>query len=536
MASSITKSATEIVSYDGTSHWSPSGIAAVAGVAAPVGSSGIAPQVCTLDNYSRNSWAGFVAYAPSMSIPATSTLLGLRWRIYGQKSSAAGSVSDGFGDQASINSGVVGCIAGTPDVSALEGFESLIGSPRSHIDNLPIGSGNVSNAEYIEIGGPTELFGQSASALRDQLNANGSGQRIGLLADFGVYVSSNLDVRSENHSAATVSKLLAGNWTGDPTVVIPANTIANAGSGWASKAVHNFTNNGDAFGGLACDFGSISLAADLVVTGVGVKVYGQAVGATVGRVNVDATSGGSKTVQHAGKMGITVGSAVSYANLLANGGGKTRQGHIDNLPTASGNITLARSVSFGDNGVIGDMFNFSDSDSIKAALLANSGSTKIGFFIDDGLWWKDTVAATREIAAVVLSVYGHGPGDVVTREIACVECTAFYSNASLVDTCSEICARVFNSYRLSASRHGIRFYVPASSAPNAWAVVDPAVAGNSSTVYNNQFEFDVDCSSYAKAQRSALELADKLNDYRVGSIDCSSFAPSMGVREVDPPA
>lgn len=526
MPSTVSKS---VLALDGANlvlGWGPALSTVLNAGVPPTG--GSAPAKLTLDNWVNPSLNPFYFTVPNMGIPETSTLLGFRVRVYGHKTGQYGSIT---ADRTLEGNGAIGLTEGDFLVGDFQGFYSFVGSPRSDIDALPAGTGNVLPSEYIDLGGPTELFGLTAAALKAQLNNNTGSNELRVYVDYGSYIGGSQDLREANYSTATATKVLTGRWGNDPTTIIPANTLANAGvSGWATKATQSFTASGQQFGGLQCDFGSISLAADLTVTGIEVRAYGQIVCAADSRVTVDGTSGGSKSVEHAGQLGITKGSSISYANMLTNGT-YTRRRHVDNFPNSSGNITTAKVLLFGAED---DMLGMT-SDEVKAALLANSGSNKIGFLIDDGLFWRSSADASRELAAVVLVVYGHGPGDTTTREIAAVVCTAYYSNPSLVSTCQDVCSRVWSVYKNSKTRHSIRLYVPNDSEPNKWAVIDPAAAGGNLTVYDNQFHHEVDISTYAKMQRSARELADKLNDYQVTSLDCTGLSAALGIREIDPP-
>lgn len=528
MPSTVTKSVTTFAGPDTATGWNPA-LAAIANASTPPAFGTATKAVLTLDNWVNPSLNPFEFTIPNMGIPQAATLLGFRVRIYGHRIGTAGQIYTGGNID---GDGTIGLTQGVYDINGFEGFYNIIGTDKSHIDAFPEGSGNVLPMEYIEIGGPTDLFGLSASALKAQLNDNSGSGILKLLIDYGAYTGGSQDLREASYPTATATKLLTGMWTNDPTTIIPANTLANVGgSGWSTKAVQSFTASEQRFGGLKCDFGSIALASDLTVTGIEVRAYGQSIGSTAGRVTVNGTSGGSKTVEHAGQLGITKGSAISYANMMTDGDGFTRRQHVDLFTNSSGNITTAKVLLFGGAG---DMLDMTSAE-IKAALLANSGANKIGFLIDDGLFWRDTANVTRELAAVVLVIYGHGPGDSTVREIAAVECTAFYSNVSLAATCQDVCSRIYAVYKATQSKHSIRLYVPDDREPNKWAVSDPAASGGNTTIYENQFHHEVDISSYVAMQRSARVLADKLNDYQANSLDCTGLSSALGIREIDPP-
>lgn len=537
MPSQITKQFASAI-YSDSNQFAPSIDSILGNGVPPVG--GTTPAVATFDAYNRTIFNAFAAVVPNMGIPATSTLLGLKFLIFCQQSGHG--VIYNSDDTGNIY-GVIGMTVGTPVIEEGSGHELLVSGAqyRSNIDAFPAGVGNVTPAEVITLGGDTSLWGMTAADLKAQLNNNTGDNKLHLLFDLGECTGLVGDDVTQLVNSSVVTAFGGIGWTGNPATVLPANTIANGtASGWATKSVQSFTASLQGFSGLTVDFGSIAIDADITVTDLRIRMFAQSVtsgGANAGRVTVDGTSTGSKTVQHSGQCGVTKGSTISYANLLANSSGKTRKRHIDNITTAAGNIAVTEYLEFGNNDASGtDLFGYADSDAVKAALFANSGDTKLGFFLDDGIFWKDGNNCTREVAAVVLYIYGHRTGELATREIAAIVAVATYSNPTLYETCEQLCSAVWAAYKATQTRHSIRLHVPTSTSPNDWAVVDPAAAGNNQVVYNNQFHHEIDLTSYVTMQRSARVLADKLNDYQADSLDCTAILAAIGVREITPPA
>lgn len=369
---------------------------------------------------SEPEWPGFAVPVPNFTFPGGAAVTGLSFDIYGHRESNIGAINDGAGNpQAEYGGAIFMSTDGqfTGKISA---------SPVAHIDNLPLGTGNVSPANKITIGDSTTLWGLTQGQLKARLTNNSSPTWY-FMSDIGTYNGAS-NPSTTNLSPPSGGKI-GGLGTWSPSDVIGTITGQNPNATSWTPAVQQVTSASPNFRGIYLNLAPVSLPPGFKVASLEVKVYAQnqglGAGGTVGKINVDGTNGGSKTVASSGMIFIAKGAA-TYANRLS-GGGSPGTSHVDLFQTDGGTVGLTNVITLGTGG---NLMGFSTGQELEDALTSPTGGTQLYLVIDNGVFYSPTPGTdirTVEIGAVVMIVHGFLNEDRSRRTIAAIVCNAHYT-------------------------------------------------------------------------------------------------------------
>jgi len=364
---------------------------------------------------SDSEWPGFACNVPNFTFPGGATLTGFSVTIYGHKGATTFDINDGASK--------VGEFAGEIFLTNDGSYSGKLPGTAIHIDDLPVGSGNVTISDSVTLGNSSSLWGFNAADLKAKLE-NNTGPTISLLADTGTF-SGNAGDADNNFAIYGGGKIGGtGTWSQADPVAYIAGLDVNQAGGW-TPVTQALTAQGQTFHGLYLAIGPISLPTGFEVGTISVFVYGQNVvsAGAAGKINVNGTNGGSKIVASSGMIYIAKG-GYAFANKLEGDG--ITNGHLVLFQTASGTISLAEVQPLVSSSLVG----FNSSAELSDALTAPSGANQLYVVIDSGVFYSPTPGVDSrsvQIGPVIVKVHGYLNQDRSRRTIAAIAFNAHYN-------------------------------------------------------------------------------------------------------------